>query len=319
MFCNHCGNPNPDGSAFCSTCGKRIVAPSTLKTAQQPAAQPAPQPAAQTVRPAAQPTPTATVKPEAKALETFQNHFRSTWRDFVCSPLALVIFVCYSLSALITLIQVNSIFEDFEWILSLLIDGSDFILTLLKIVICAPSILISIGMWMLYADSADRSGRPINLSGLKLIHWVNTINLIILCVCGALAFIGLIGLFSDVYEDLIGQLIIYIVIMIIIVTLGILLLRTYINMINGMYEAAESCEYSIDYVTAVGVLQYIFGGLSAISLLYSGLTFAGVLSCATSIMFGVLLTKYKSMMEDLYYTREDLLARARAASNPWLK
>ena len=32
MYCNYCGAPNPDGSRFCSTCGKQIA----------PAAQPAP-------------------------------------------------------------------------------------------------------------------------------------------------------------------------------------------------------------------------------------------------------------------------------------
>lgn len=27
MYCNKCGAPNPDGSAFCSTCGAKLVAP----------------------------------------------------------------------------------------------------------------------------------------------------------------------------------------------------------------------------------------------------------------------------------------------------
>lgn len=40
MFCSHCGTQLPDASAFCHSCGARVVAPSDAEPSAAPASQP---------------------------------------------------------------------------------------------------------------------------------------------------------------------------------------------------------------------------------------------------------------------------------------
>lgn len=325
MFCNHCGKPNPDGSKFCSSCGHPIV----TATAPQPKPAPTPQPAPHPAAPASTPY----TKP-AYTLDAFDKRFRVAWREFASSPFALLLLIFHSVCTVLNIVQVAEAFDGLESVFELLdyVDsdlGSDgsFVLALIQIVLCAPGILIAIGMWMTYADSLDQSDRPLNTKGLSVIYWVQIGTAILYGLAMLCVFVSLIKLsgelnemqryYGSYYSEVSSVLTWCYIILIVVTIVAVLLIRLVINLIDSVRDAADYCNFSIDYVVPMAVVEFIASGISIVSLFTTEVTFIGLLTTALPILFGIMLLRYKSFMESLYYEKEALKANERVRSNPW--
>ncbi|MBQ2893655.1 MAG: zinc-ribbon domain-containing protein [Oscillospiraceae bacterium] len=320
MFCNHCGKPNPDGSKFCSSCGQPISSAS--------AAQPAPRPAA----------PTATVSTQpAYTLASFDKRFRIAWREFASSPFSLILLIFHSVCTVLTIFVVSDAFEELESAFEILEmlesdvgSGGSFLLTLIQILLCAPAVLISVGMWMMYVDSLDQSDRILNTKGLSVIYWVQIGSAICSGLTFLLLFVSLVNLSGELNDlkqyygnysasiSTISNLLTWgYIILFVGIIVAILLFRLVINLINSIRDSADYCDYSIDYVVPMAVVQFISGGLNIISLFTTEVTFIGLLTSTLPILFGIMLIRYKRFMENLYYEKEALKAKERKKATPW--
>lgn len=298
MYCNSCGKPNPEGSAFCSSCGKPL--------APTPATPPTP---AQPVRPT---TPPVSAQASAPKLMDFRSHFRSSWREFVVTPLALALIICHSVSVLLGIIELNTTMESLEMMFDAMSlmgsssgDFGNFLLTLMQIMLVAPGVLIAVGLWMLYMDARDQSNRPLSISGLKLIKGVYGVQMALFCLfvfilfcssCSAAQELNDSGYLATAAKTAMETAM---AVVVIVGGLGIALFWIVIKFIILVQDCAELCEPNTKYVKGFAVFEFISGGISVLAMLSTGLTLSTAVSCAMPFLFGAVLLKYKEMMETL--------------------
>jgi len=333
MFCNYCGKPNPDDGLFCSFCGRELAQnvepqleqPSVPQAEKKPEPQNAQNTAPQTTQSTASSTnekaPVTTQTETKYTLADFYKRFRVAWREFVTSPLALVLITLQSLCALVTVFQVSTLFAEAEALLSLVgafdseVAEGSFFLSLAQIALCAPGILISIGMWILYADAVSRSDRQINDTGLGVIYWTNIGNAVlsgigILYTCIKVfdakhALMESVDnrhpdytvTYSSALREAESQLNGILIGLLIGAIVGVLLLWIILKLINTVRETARQCEPSAEYVKAVAVIEFVVGSLGLVLAFSTEITVAALLSSALQFMFGIVLLKYKAFME----------------------
>lgn len=311
MYCNACGKPNPDGSAFCSSCGKPLDPTSTV--------QPTP---AQSVRPSTQPIS----KPAGTTVLTdFRSHFRKSWREFATTPLALALIICHSVGVLLNFIDLDTTMESMEVLLDTLnalnssqTGSGNFVMTLMQILLIAPGVLTALGLWMLYMDARDQSSRPINVTGLKVIMGLQSTTMVLYCLyvfvlfctsCSAAQELSGNGYLASAARTAINTAM---AVVVIVGGLGIAFFWLTIKFIISVRDCAECCEPDTKYVKGFAVLEFISGGLSALIMLSYGITLSMVVSCALPFLFGVILLKYKDLMETLSWEQANFEAQYEA-------
>lgn len=301
MYCNSCGKPNPDGSAFCSSCGKAL--------SSAPASPVIPRP-----------TPPIQSSQTAAAVQKNQadSHFRRSWRVFATSPFALALIICHSVTLLLNIIDINSIFTSSEEMMSILsVLGSESknsintLMSFVQILIATPGVLIAIGLWMLYVDARDQSDRPINTKGLSLIRGTLVGVLVAYCVfmlfavftsCNALDELDKLDGLNNYYASEVRSFYTGLLFGLFIVSiLVVVLYRLSIKLVNTVRESADFCSPDTSYVTSVMVICFIGGGLSVIGMFSAGITLPLATSTALPFLFGIMLMKYKQLMTTLHY------------------
>lgn len=314
MYCNWCGKPNPDGSAYCSSCGKVITmgtqqAQSAEQPAEQPVVQPAVQPVVQpTVQPAVQstvrPTPVYT-EPEEDDTEVieYDSYFRQTWRQLAVEPLVLVTLIAFSLSVVLNFMSINNTFSQIESIFKMIGASSD--LGIVKILMIAPSALIAIGMWMLYVDAQDRSDRPIKTTGLTIIMVVEWVALACVALLGLAVLVPSCSALSEMsgrYYSAASTLTQVVAILMLGLVVVIIILFAFIKLIKGMQDAATSCTPNTTCVMGAAVVEFLLAGLMTFAMVFlKTFSFDMILSVAMPILFGSVLIKYKQCMEELHW------------------
>lgn len=307
MYCSACGTPNPDGSAFCTSCGKPLapVQPQPQQPVyQQPVYQ---QPVYQ--QPVYQQPVYQPPVPVEEGRETFASHFRLKWRKFVSSPFALIVTILYTICFLMTLFQTFG--ETGIWNYYL---NDDSILGFLLIMLTlTPGLLTTLGMWLLYGGACKRNDDPLNTSGLRIIQVIQIIIMVFYCILVAIVSIGMFTnmsvssrLFGSFYYGRVsvGAAIVVLGVLI----FGMVIMAKTIAMIAHMRDCALDEIPSSDHVMFVAVMQFISGGLMIVLVLISGVNMEHVLDLPLNtllqvfvmpFLFGVLLINYKSLMDEL--------------------
>lgn len=297
MFCNACGKPNPDGSAFCTSCGNKLP----------------PSYATQTAPPPRQPINSLHTSTTANnEIDLFRSH----WRTLASSPFVLIVLICHSISVLLGMYEMNSAFSDSKALLQYIgspssaIRNYDLIVTLIQLFIAAPGVLIAIGLWISYADGRNSPAMPINTTGIKLILGTTIAQLVLLCLSCTYLIFTFISAISE--TDKLGYSLILketltkaVFIILIAMVVGIFLYRLYIKLLCTVRDAADLCYPTTEHVIPAAVVEFICAGFLIIATLSNGITVSLLLSCALPIMFGILLLQYKQTMDTISIKRTD--------------
>ncbi len=347
MFCTSCGTQNPEGSAFCVVCGKPLMGNQGAYVPPQYSAPvqsytPPPQyyapsqpmsPAPGYYRPVTPPSSALMPSPEKQAI------FRRSFRSVTGSPLFLTTAIVFTLSFVISIIQMIGMIGELENIMaemlfryggyryirysyremiSTLSSMSTFFMFLALI----PTILIMAALWMTYVDGRRPDHLMINTSGLSVIYVVTLIQFIGICILFLLSFIPLLialllvgtGMNGSVSGE--GWLLIFVVLFVFLIVAAIVVgyYICLLRLLSNAKRSAFSCIPSISGVMAMAVLLFISAACLAIYLvcyflnplvLYS--SYFGnllglaqmVLSPVITVMLGILLVKYRNAMQKL--------------------
>lgn len=305
MFCPKCGAANSDGAAFCKNCG------SPLGAAAQPAA---PAPAA--------PVYSAPAAPDTPAVAALKK--------VASSPLTLIAAIAYSAAMLFSWIFNASggierfLYQVFGSDLNRFLRGLDLPISygysswtigaiIGSIVGSAPSVLVVIGFWLLFA--AGRKPGPMKTAGFTLIKVTLVIGLVCVCIAAGVGFIVmLVGMFMGSaflgsssyggygFESVAfsGLMLITLLIFAGVITLVILFLSKAIKSVNTAKNTALTGVASDRVSPFVAVMCFIAVASLAIYAIISLVTlqFLAFFSLAANAAFvvccGCLIFKYRS-------------------------
>ena len=284
MYCSNCGAQIVGSGRFCSGCGKTVYG---------------------TVPPV-----DAYSVPEPRE-KSWSEEFREGWRKFVTSPLVLSMIICFSVVQLLNIFEMDSVADKLSILTVSGLYGMEEVLAeafsaieALGYFMLVPGILTVIGMWMIYADGTNNPRQPIKTAGLTIIQTIYVLNIVGM----TLLLLFILGSISSA-EQKVGSYLNDTVEAILVTTkmtlffaVGIfdILMGVVVCMLSKMRATASDCEpQGAGWAMGIGVLSIISGVLSAISLLSTGITLAGIAGCGYSLLLGAVLCKYKSVMDVL--------------------
>lgn len=297
MFCTNCGKENQDGMRFCQYCGTPLTQ-----------GQPAPQPDAYVPQ-------MPMVSPVMQALKRLAS-----------SPLYITAAVAYSCAILFNVLgAVTGGNANLLSYLSMLNDlgvstreldyalgsvmgtlgGVSLVSVLLGQV---PSILVAVGIWMVFAGAVDRSGRPMQTGGLTLIRVIQIISLVgqilLVFLLEILLIAATVGI-SRYSDDVVPVMVTAMVLVILIMGLGILYSFKLVQTLGTMQRTIRTQKPLTRISGYVAVLAIVVGVFTLLTVLVAGGFFSALAilcSAVASICFGVFLFQYRSSMQDLKQT-----------------
>lgn len=212
MLCPKCGSENAETFKFCRVCG----APLTVQSAEEKPAEPKPE--AKKPETDAQPKPEAK-KPEAAAPEkpqgapvyTSQPGFGGAGGAVktdstahravkqIRSPLTLIMILAFTAGIVMALYayfqggaQVDVLVTKFgDSRLDVNLSGVSLISGIISQI---PSILICIGMWLVYISALRNKPGDISTAGITIIKVILIIGFILACIAAAVAILGMVGI-----------------------------------------------------------------------------------------------------------------------------
>ena len=297
MFCTNCGKENQDGMRFCQYCGTPLTQ-----------GRPAPQPDAYVPQ-------MPMVSPVMQALKRLAS-----------SPLYITAAVAYSCAILFNVLgAVTGGNANLLSYLSMLNDlgvstreldyalgsvmgtlgGVSLVSVLLGQV---PSILVAVGIWMVFAGAVDRSGRPMQTGGLTLIRVIQIISLVgqilLVFLLEILLIAATVGI-SRYSDDVVPVMVTAMVLVILIMGLGILYSFKLVQTLGTMQRTIRTQKPLTRISGYVAVLAIVVGVFTLLTVLVAGGFFSALAilcSAVASICFGVFLFQYRSSMQDLKQT-----------------
>ena len=253
-------------------------------------------------------------------LETFHKHYSIAWREFVTQPFALVLLLWYFASVILSIIQVNTMITDAGTLLDSIGDilpgltsVSNTTLALIQILLCAPGVLIVVGMWLIYDDAHDRSDRPISSTGPTMIFVTTLVTAILSGIGYVVSFFVFIASTKYLSTSIEAATILtYIFFGIVLGSIpAFYLLRMYVRLVAGIRENVKNCTFSTSCVKVAAIMEFIIGGICVIALFASKITLGSLLTATLPLLIGVMLLRYRRFMEALYDEKQCLIAQSK--------
>ena len=332
MFCPHCGTPYEAPASFCVKCGAHLTAPAPVPQPEpvavaqteaqpQPVVQPVAQPA---VQPAAQPAVQPPFPPVSAPVVPGEPPAVDLARRTAASPLFLIAVICLTVSAVLSVItslfagssmelfgelmaefsgdaEMEALFSEFSSAMS----GGMIAGTLIGMI---PTILILIGLWMVYASAANRQ-QFLNLQGLALVKGAVVTELVVmavgmglvLLVMVLLLIVALVGgaeavLDSDAAVAAIGSVVIVLLILLL-VGLLVLYIVYYRKTLKSIDAALNTVRTGLPN-SKVSIFVAVMCFIGAAGVLGSP-SLATLASSAAQVLFGVILIQYRDRMRAL--------------------
>lgn len=303
MFCSKCGFQNDEGTAFCQKCGNNLknTGESTQKGIDNP----------------------------KKSITRSSNPVISTVKEIASSPLFVTAIALFSIALFFDLISlIAGKYGIFGYIESLadkfglgyetseLFSVARGFSSAISFIGMIPAIIITIGMWMIFASAIDRKNDSMKTSGFTMIKVISIIRLIF--ICALLLIIEIIFIFAMIqssknYSTLndisstassIGSAGIGVLIALNMLTgVGFVIVILYYAKIIGIIDTVKKTIFTSnanDKISSfVAILTFISAGFTFISVFFGGglLSILSTLcSVASMICFGILIFKYKNAM-----------------------
>ena len=335
-FCSQCGSELQDGIRFCASCGTPVPTEETTPAAQEVAPEVAP---IETAEPEQQATPSVEVQaaPQPQAAPVFTQPILppaiKALKSLGTSPLFLVGVIAFTVNLFMSLITSVSgtsgimgiIYRiaselDMEYAVYNALDGMHRFATVSSaigtIIGMIPSIILAIGLWMIFAACASKTAGKLGTGGLTTIKVMTMNNLIFVCIGLVISELALLVALIAALNSFAGEegAIAIGIIMLVVLLCMVLSIVYYAKVLKSINAAKNTAITGRPYAQTsrfVGVLCYIGAVCSIIGIIpsigtvltgYMGIGgfFASLMtticSVATSICFGVLIFKYRSQM-----------------------
>ncbi len=310
MFCSKCGRENPDGAAFCQQCGNKMGEAAPAATPVQPDAQ-------------------------AEVYTAPVNPIVSMVKALASSPLFLVAAIAFSASVLFSIISsatfaptvlygvLDSLYEylpyevaDGIWEFAVRFMGGNI---LSKIISSLPAILITCGLWMIFAAAKNRFMPGMKTGGFTLIRVITIISLVGVCLgAAAVEIILLVALIAS--AQYIGEAVFIFALLMVLAAIVYAFDIIYYAKVSGSLKCAKNAAelgiYPAKISGFVGVICFISAFFTLISGLVSLINFGGIvgllstLSSATaSVCFGIAIFSAKKKFKVFGFTPNNYYQR----------
>lgn len=309
MYCPNCGQYCADGMKFCEHCGATLQDP-MQQAAQQPVQNPVQQPYY---------NPAPVVGP---VLDTVKK--------LMTSPLYLTAAIAYSCEILFSVALAVAgaggwldLLEYYlgwgmrragysSWELSYLMDEINDAVPFLRgvtlgsaLVEQIPSILMAVGIWLVFASAMDKSGGPMKTTGMTITKVITMIGLIgkillLFIVEGVIIFV--IAAASHYDDSIIGIGIFIIILVLLAMGLSILMNVKILETVGTMQKTIQMGQLSDKVSAYVAVMLIISGIGSAINILGFKHIFVilhNLSGVVASIGFAVFIFQYRNKMRVL--------------------
>lgn len=295
MLCPHCGKTVQDGTVTCPYCGASLQQNARPEGATPLYTQP----------------PVADPAPEGGAAEPPVIRLI---RRMVRSPQFLVPAIGYTcmvvLSLMVTLQSASP--AAMEMYLAPLAGDAQLasLADTLSTVVTAsaggalvgqiPSILVAVGIWMMYATAAGEPGQPLKTTGLTIIRVIQIISLVLICLVLVLMLVIMVMTMAAISQvddagAAMAVLAVVLVFAAVIFALDILYYVKLMGMVNNFRWTIRTGTPMGNVSTYVAVLT-IVGGVVSLGAFLTGNIFsglAGVAGAVSGIGFGIFLFRYR--------------------------
>ncbi|MBR6230381.1 MAG: zinc ribbon domain-containing protein [Lachnospiraceae bacterium] len=310
MFCENCGSAIKDGAKFCGRCGAPVKMKSAADAAQ-PAAAAAPVPYPENAAGNTRINGTYYNEDNSESrpagrLQSFVAGVASSKLFLAATILFTAVLVINLLSSIMTasvggnvilgildevLYQAGYSFNDIGGLgmVSSVVDWASAGTIVASVISMIPSILIAIGLWLIFASAKSSRGTSVKPAGFTIIKVIYLIFFWIMIVIGAIAiimFILAIVLTADYSGAAAAAFIVALVLIAVIVALTCLYCSKIAKMLTSAREVGTGASDSLMVSTYVQVLTWIAGICLAISAIAS----IGSMGLLSSLMYSVVPT-----------------------------
>lgn len=271
---------------FCNHCGKQIDVVSSPEAASATTYDPS--------------KPIYTV-------ETFHKRFSIAWREFVTQPFALILLCWYFVSTVLNIIQINTLLADAEGLIANVLPDFASIgivaSVLIQLLLCAPSVLTIIGMWLIYEDARDHSDRPLSSKGPTLIYVTTFVNVILSGIGYVVSFFAFIASTKYLSTSIeMATILTWIFFGMILGSIpAFFLLKMYVQLTAGIRNNVKNGTFATTCVKVAAILEFVFGGLGVVALFASKITLGTLLAATLPFLIGTMLLKYKRFIDTLHW------------------
>ena len=343
MFCPNCGTQNVDGVRFCRLCGKPLqtrVQPQAQSAQPVQPAQPQPsysQPAQPPYTPPVQPNapqqpyvaPVPPVQPYIPPVAQPDSALLAAIKSFFSSPLFLAAAIITSVAFALSLVSGS--------FTSTVSDGytSNYTSTVnYSISVVGPSLFSLIGYWLVYTSAR----KPIGFSttGFTLFKVSAIIKLVLICILGAVAastavcmiigastYLGAraLGAFGSQLSALealgLSLSAIAAILMVILIAVVVVMIIHYSKLIKGLnvVKASINTGFADNRIPMFPAVIYFISSLSNLGTIIgaysSGIArIAAAAAIAAAVFNGVLILKYRTMMNEIVAAAQPVPAAA---------
>jgi hypothetical protein len=294
MYCRRCGTKNNDNDGFCVNCG------ASLQSAQTPEYQSAP-------------------NPQGNRGYGARKPLAMTLKEHVTSPLFLTAIIAYSAALLLNLVSVLSginslsswlnrlmsiagLDEIYSYSFSMGFNAVSRVATALTVVTNLPTILITVGLWLIFASGKDAQSYSVKPLGFSFIRGVEIYYLVTSCIGAVIVEIILLVAVAGLSEY--GGAGIVFVLMLLaggcFAAVIIYHLKA-VRMIATIQQTVITGKPNSNIPKYVMIMTFILGGFAGISALTSLVSsfiyfLAEACSATACITFGILLNQYTKIM-----------------------
>ena len=244
--------------------------------------------------------------PNVSIAESRKQCFLTGWRSFITSPLVLITIIVHSVSVMFSFAGIGDTIEAIEDLSYLLGDFADSLLRLFSVGTVLVSILLTVGMWMVYANGQKKDYTLHSTNGLSLL--TAFVNIYYIGTTVLFAIIGLICLFNA--ANFSGFVVF--LIMGAIAVVAAIFHGAVITILENTEDALVRGGVNSEKIGGIGIFSIISGSITAVSLItqLESLEFTSIFSTLTSsafsILIGCVMLSYRGILEEIQYEQNKL-------------